>query len=69
MADEVVYLKNRLQGSAASTVSGSTGSGVSGARMVPQTFAASRVELKGWGTGETFVAQASHWWRPSNSCA
>ena len=45
MADEVVHLKNRHQGSAASTVFGSGGHPTS--RMVPQAFVASRVELKG----------------------
>ena len=34
MADEVVSLKNRNQGSAASMVSGSTGSGGSGEHLV-----------------------------------
>ena len=45
MADEVVSLKNRHQGSAASTVYGSTGSGGSvghfASRMVQHTFVAS----------------------------
>ena len=49
MADEVVSLKNRHQGTAARTVSGFTGSGSSGGRfafgMVQHTFVASRVEL------------------------
>ena len=52
MAEEVVFLKN--QGSAASTVSGSTGSGGSvghfASRTVQNTFVASRIELKGWGS-------------------
>ena len=37
MADEVVSLKSRNQGSAASTVSGSTGSGGSGRHFVSRT--------------------------------
>ena len=46
-------MKNRHHGSAASTVSGSTGSGGSAenfaGRMAQNTFVASRIELKGWG--------------------
>ena len=53
MAEEVVCIKSRHQGSAASTVSGSTGSGCSvgnfSYRMMQNTFVASRIELKGWG--------------------
>ena len=52
MAEEVVCMKSRHQGSAASTVSGSTGSGGSvgnfAARAAQNTFVASRIELKGW---------------------
>ena len=54
MAEEVVFLKNRHQGSAASTVYGSTGSGGSvghfASRTVQNTFVASRIGLKGWGS-------------------
>ena len=61
VADEVVHLKSRHQGSAASTVSGSIGNGSGGdhstSRMVPHTFVASRVELRDGAAGEKFVEQ------------
>ena len=51
-ADEVVYKKSRHPSGAASTVSGSSGSGGSAvhstSRMVSHTFVVSRVELKRW---------------------
>ena len=50
MAEEVVCMKNRHQGSAASTVSGSTRSGGNvgnfASKLMQNTFVASRVELK-----------------------
>ena len=53
MAEEVVCMKSRHPGSAASTVPGSTGSGGSvgkfAACAAQNTFVASRIELKGWG--------------------
>ena len=51
--DEVVFMNNRPNGSAASTVAASTGSGGStsnfAAYVMQKTFAASQIELKGWG--------------------
>ena len=51
MAEEVALLKN--QGSAVSTVSGSTGSGGNvgnfASRLMQNTFVAFRIELEGWG--------------------
>ena len=53
LTEEVVCMKNRHQGSAASTVAASTGgSGSAGnfaTRVMQNTFVASQVELKGWG--------------------
>ena len=54
MADEVVCKKIRHQVSAASTVSGSTGSGGTmghfTSRLMQNTLVASRIELKGYGS-------------------
>ena len=51
-AEEVVCMKKRHQGSAASTVAAATGGSGSAvnfaARVMQNTFVASRVELKGW---------------------
>ena len=51
--EKVVCMKSRHQGSAVSTVSGSTCGGGSvgnfASRTMQNTFVASRIELKGWG--------------------
>ena len=67
LCEEVVCVKSRHHdGSAASTVAGSTGSGGStenfAVRVVQNTFVASRIELA---VGETFAAVVLHWTRPS----
>ena len=53
LSEEVVCMKNRHHGSAASTVAAFTGSGGgarnSAASVMQHTFVASRIELKGWG--------------------
>ena len=50
MAEEVVCLKSRHEGSAASTVSAFSGSaGNCASRTMQNTFVASRIEMKGWG--------------------
>ena len=53
LSEEVVCLRSRHHGRAASTVAGSTGSAGStgnfAARVVQNTFVASQVEVKGWG--------------------
>ena len=57
MAEEVVCMKSRHLGSAASTVSGPTGSGGCAGelcRAVQNTFVASRIVLKGWGCWRNF---------------
>ena len=50
--EEIACMKSRNDGSAASTVSGSTGSGGStrnfATRVVQSTFVAARIELKEW---------------------
>ena len=55
LSEEIVGLKNRHSGSAASTVAGSSGSGGSrsncAAHVMPNTFVPTRVELKGWAVG------------------
>ena len=65
MAEEVVCVKNRHQGSAASTVSWSTGNsgnvGNFASRLRQNTFVASRIELKGWVVGATFAGPASEY--------
>ena len=65
MADEVACLKNRYQGSAASTVSGSTWSGGNmghfTSRLMQNTFVASRIELKVGAAGKTFEKLALRW--------
>ena len=52
LSEEIVGLKNRHNGSAASTVAASSGSGGSisnfAAHVMPNSFIPTRVELKGW---------------------
>ena len=70
MAEEVVCMQSSHHGSAATTVSGSRGSGGSAGnfagRLVHNTFVASETELKGGAVGETFAAPVLRWMRPKN---
>ena len=61
-------MKNRYHESAASTVAASTASGGStrnfAAPVMPSTFVATCIELKGWGSGGKSEARGSRWKRP-----
>ena len=65
---EVIVLKERKMGSAASTVAASSGSCGSASNFVAPVisgmFSPSRVELKGWVFGGTFGEQESRWMKP-----
>ena len=60
-------MKSRHNGSAASAVAASAGSGGSSsnfvAHVMPNTFVVARIELKGWGSGGTSEERRSRWMR------
>ena len=64
MAEEVVCMTSRHHRSAASTVSGSTGSGgnigIFVARVAQNTFVASRIELVGWSCWRNICGHRYH---------
>ena len=67
LSEEVVGMKSRHSGSAASTVAASRDSGGStsnfAAHLMPNTFIATRVELNGWGVWRNSRGWGTRWMR------